>query len=43
MGSPLSYHKGLNGELITKNFMQFCVGRLECKALAFTSMVDEKH
>lgn len=43
MGSLLSYRKGLNEELLTENFMQFYVGRMECKGLTLTSMADVGH
>lgn len=39
----LSYLKSLNQEVITKNKMQFCVGRLECERLALTQETDIEH
>jgi restriction system protein len=39
----LSYLKSLNQEVITKNKMQFCVGRLECHRLALTQKTDVEH
>ncbi len=39
----LSYLKSLNQEVITKNKMQYCVGRLECERLALTQETDIEH